>query len=85
MPEVIEVKTYTDFIRDKILNKTLQDIEIQNGRYKRKGPFEHYKELLNSLPLKFKAVESKGKFMYLFSTVIALHRTSHLRQKQFCN
>jgi formamidopyrimidine-DNA glycosylase len=65
MPEVIEVKTYTDFIRDKILNKTLQDIEIQNGRYKRKGPFEHYKELLKELPLKIKAVESKGKFMYI--------------------
>ena len=65
MPEVIEVKTYADFIRDKILNKTIQDIEIQNGRYKNKGPFEHYKELRNSLPLKIKSVESKGKFMYI--------------------
>ena len=65
MPEVIEVRTYADFIRDKLENKTIQDIEIQNGRYKRKGPFEHYKELRKELPLKIKAVESKGKFMYI--------------------
>jgi endonuclease-8 len=65
MPEVIEVRTYADFIKEKILNKTLQDIVIQNGRYKNKGPFEHYKELLKELPLKIKDVESKGKFMYI--------------------
>jgi DNA-formamidopyrimidine glycosylase len=65
MPEVIEVRTYADFIKDKVLNKTLQDVVIQNGRYKNKGPFEHYKELLKELPLKIKDVESKGKFMYI--------------------
>jgi endonuclease VIII len=65
MPEVIEVRTYADFIKEKILNKTLQDIVIQNGRYKNKRPFEYYKELVKELPLKIKDIESKGKFMYI--------------------
>jgi formamidopyrimidine-DNA glycosylase len=65
MPEIIEVKTYTDFIRNKIQNKTLNSVHIKNGRYFRKGPFTGYKEFTNSLPLKVINVDSKGKFMYI--------------------
>lgn len=68
MPEIIEVKTYTDFIRSKILNKTLSDIVIKNGRYFKKGPFEGYKEFnskINDISLKVTKVDSKGKFMYI--------------------
>jgi formamidopyrimidine-DNA glycosylase len=72
MPEIIEVKTYTDFIRSKILNKTLSDIVIKNGRYFKKGPFEGYKDLnsklhskSNDISFKVIKVDSKGKFMYI--------------------
>jgi formamidopyrimidine-DNA glycosylase len=65
MPEIIEVKTYTDFIRNKVQGKTLNSIHIKNGRYSKKGPFTGYKEFVNSLPLKVATVDSKGKFMYI--------------------
>jgi formamidopyrimidine-DNA glycosylase len=65
MPEIIEVKTYTDFIRNKVQGKTLNSIHIKNGRYSKKGPFLGYKEFTNSLPLKVVTVDSKGKFMYI--------------------
>ena len=68
MPEIIEVKTYTDFIRNKVLNKTLEDIVIKNGRYFKKGPFDGYKEFnskLKSQTFKVTKVDSKGKFMYI--------------------
>lgn len=68
MPEIIEVKTYTDFIRSKVLNKTLEDIVIKNGRYFKKGPFDGYKEFnskLKSQTFEVSKVDSKGKFMYI--------------------
>ena len=68
MPEIIEVKTYTDFISNKVKGKTLDNIVIKNGRYFKKGPFEGYKELnskLHSKSFKVAEVESKGKFMYI--------------------
>jgi formamidopyrimidine-DNA glycosylase len=68
MPEIIEVRTYADFIEDKVKGKTLNDIVIKNGRYFKKGPFPGYKELLKDLPLKVKDVKSKGKFMYIIFT-----------------
>jgi formamidopyrimidine-DNA glycosylase len=65
MPEIIEVKTYADFIRDKVKGKILNSIHIKNGRYFRKGPFPGYKEFEHLLPLKVIHVDSKGKFMYI--------------------
>jgi formamidopyrimidine-DNA glycosylase len=68
MPEIIEVKTYSDFISNKVKGKTLQNITIKNGRYFKKGPFAGYKEFNHSLeshPLKVANVGSKGKFMYI--------------------
>lgn len=68
MPEIIEVKTYTDFISDKVKGKTLNTIDIKNGRYLKKGPFNGYKELtvkLHSESFKVAEVGSKGKFMYI--------------------
>ncbi len=65
MPEVIEVKEYTDFCNKYIKNKELLDIKILNGRYKKHGPFHGFKELLKTLPLKVVKIENKGKFMYI--------------------
>lgn len=77
MPEVIEVLKYADFIKSKLKHKTITDINIINGRYKKHGAFEHFETLKKALPLKIKSIETKGKFlyfefengMYLFSTL----------------
>jgi formamidopyrimidine-DNA glycosylase len=65
MPEVIEVREYTDFCNKYIKNKELLNIKILNGRYKKHGPFNGFKQLLKTLPLKIVKIENKGKFMYI--------------------
>jgi formamidopyrimidine-DNA glycosylase len=65
MPEVIEVKEYTDFCNKYIKNKKLLNIKILNGRYKKHSPFNGFKELLKTLPLKVVETKNKGKFMYI--------------------
>ena len=45
MPEINEVRKCADFIRKKLKNKEIIKINILNGRYKKKGPFENYKKL----------------------------------------
>lgn len=65
MPEVIEVKKYVDFLKKKMQNKELKELNIINGRYKKHGPFPLYKELVKELPLKVLDVKNKGKFMYI--------------------
>lgn len=77
MPEVIEIRKYADFIKKHIKNKYITEINILNGRYKKHGPFEMYKELVKKLPLKVIDIKTKGKFLYfviekgfyLFSTL----------------
>lgn len=65
MPEVIEVKTYVDFIKQKVRGKRAIGIEILAGRYKKHGPFKHFTELKGELPLDIVSIESKGKYMYI--------------------
>ena len=65
MPEIIEIKNYTDFIKKNINHKNLLDIHIKSGRYKKHGPFKDYDKLIKLLPLKVLDVNSKGKFMYI--------------------
>lgn len=65
MPEIIEVKKYTDFIYKYFNNKLLYNIKIINGRYKKHGAFKYYNFIKNKLPLKIINVSSKGKFMYI--------------------
>ena len=65
MPEIIEVKNYTDFIKSNINQKNLLDIKIKSGRYKTHGPFANYDKIKKMLPLKISDVNSKGKFMYI--------------------
>jgi formamidopyrimidine-DNA glycosylase len=65
MPEIIEVKMYADFIRKHIKDNKLLNIKILNGRYKKHGPFEHYKKIINELPCMIEEINTKGKFMYM--------------------
>lgn len=65
MPEAIEVKTYSDFITKHVKGKSLQAIEILNGRYRTHGPFNGYRQLVAGLPLQIVGVTSKGKYLYM--------------------
>ena len=65
MPEIIEVRKCADFIKKKLKNKFITDINIINGRYKNKGPFENYTKLKKNCPLKIIDVKTKGKLIYL--------------------
>jgi len=65
MPEINEVRKCADFIKKKLKNKKIIDINILNGRYKNKGPFENYNKLKNNIPLKLIDVKTKGKMLYL--------------------
>jgi endonuclease-8 len=65
MPEINEVRKYSNFIISKLKNKSITHINILNGRYKKHGPFQNYSHLVNHLPLKIIDVKTKGKFMYI--------------------
>jgi formamidopyrimidine-DNA glycosylase len=65
MPEVIEVREYTDFCNKYIKNKKLKSIKILNGRYKKHKPFSGFNSLIKKLPLKVIETQNKGKFMYI--------------------
>jgi formamidopyrimidine-DNA glycosylase len=62
MPEVIEIRKYADFLKKKIKNKYLKDLNILKGRYKKK-PFNLF-DINNNLPLKVIDIKTKGKFLY---------------------
>jgi len=53
MPEINEVRKYADFISKKCKDKNILEIKIVKGRYKKHGPFDNYKELVNNLPLNY--------------------------------
>lgn len=65
MPEVNEIRHFADFIKQKLKNEKINEINIINGRYKKHGPFENYEMLVDLLPLKLINVKTKGKFMYM--------------------
>jgi len=62
MPEVIEIRKYADFLKKKIKNKYLNELNILKGRYKKKA-FEQY-NIQDELPLKIIDIKTKGKFLY---------------------
>ena len=64
MPEIIEVRKCADFIRKKLKNNQIININILNGRYKTKGPFDNYKKFKKSVPFKLIDVKTKGKLIY---------------------
>jgi len=66
MPEVIEVLQYADFLRTKLKNNKITEVNVINGRYKK-----HPDSLINladlkaALPIKVANIETKGKFLYM--------------------
>ena len=64
MPEAVEVRKFADILETNILGHHITHINILNGRYNKK-PFEGYNELIKSLPLQIKAINTKGKFTYM--------------------
>lgn len=65
MPEINEVRRYADFLLKKLKNKSILEINILNGRYKKHKPFDKYNELVKKLPIKLLYVKTKGKFLYM--------------------
>jgi len=65
MPEIIEVRNAADFIKKKLKKKSIIDINILNGRYKKNGVFENYNKLKKNIPLQLIDVKTKGKLLYL--------------------
>jgi endonuclease-8 len=64
MPEVTEVRKYADFLKKKMKNNDILEINIFNGRYHKHKPFELYSEMIKKLPIKVLDIKTKGKFMY---------------------
>lgn len=65
MPEVIEVKIYSDFIKKYTQGHILSEINILKGRYVTHGPFDNYQLVKDNLPITLLKVGTKGKFTYL--------------------
>ena len=42
MPEIVEARKYADFIREKLQNNPIIDINILKGRYSKKEAFMGY-------------------------------------------
>jgi formamidopyrimidine-DNA glycosylase len=59
MPEVLEVRSFAEFIKKYLKNKFIKNINILKGRYYRK-PFE----INISFPIKVDDIKTKGKFLY---------------------
>ena len=75
MPEGPEVKRQVDYL-SKYQNKILTNITINSGRYKKHKPFDNYQRLVDSLPLKIKEINCKGKFIYIiFENQMVLFNT----------
>ena len=49
MPEIVEIRKYADFIKNKIKNTKLKDIKILKGRYKTHGKCFFISHLLRNI------------------------------------
>lgn len=64
MPEGPEVKYITNYLNVNLKNKILNEISINNGRYKKNGPPKGYNNFVKELPLKVKSINCYGKFIW---------------------
>lgn len=64
MPEIVEVKKYTDFINKWCKGTKLTAIQVVGGRYKKYG-LDGLTQIKKKLPIKILGAESKGKFIYV--------------------
>lgn len=63
MPEVSEVAITVEVLSASLKNRTLKSINFVSGRFNKKNP-PGYIDFCQYLPLKLKAVESVGKFIW---------------------
>ena len=66
MPESPEVLHLTEIIQNKIKNKYLESVKILKGRYITHGLPNNFKEFIKELPLKYLAVQKKGKVIFFY-------------------
>lgn len=65
MPEGPEVKKLTDYLRNKILNEELLEMNILGGRYLKHNNLKNYKNFIEEIPSKIININCKGKFIYI--------------------
>jgi len=65
MPEGPEVKIISEQLGVILTNKILVDLKILSGKYAGKCQLLNYQQLSESLPLKIKKIDVKGKLIYL--------------------
>lgn len=73
MPETVEVRRYSDYIRSHLEGVQVSDVKIHKGRYRKHGPFAGYADLRKALPLSVTSVTAKSKL-----TVISFDNGYHL-------
>lgn len=66
MPETPELAFQRHYIEKQILNKSLLNIDILWGRYKKHGPPINYNKFKRQLPLRCINVKKKGKVLFLY-------------------
>ena len=64
MPEAPEVYGYYNYIYKKLINKSLQALNILSGKYLKSAP-ENFKEVTDTLPAKIKDVVLHGKLIFI--------------------
>ena len=65
MPEGPEISNMTFIFNKKFKHSTLNNINIQSGRYSRHPLPKQFKFFLQQLPLKINSIQNKGKFIYI--------------------
>lgn len=63
MPEIAEIALTSEILEKYLKNKMLESFDFVSGRYSKRIP-EGYNDFINSLPLKVKKINSRGKFLW---------------------
>jgi len=66
MPEGPEIQYLATILNNNFKNKRLKTVKIVNGRYKKHGPPDGYKEFILDLPLLCKDIQRKGKVLFFY-------------------
>jgi endonuclease VIII len=64
MPEGPEVSYLAHGLTTELSNRTLNHVDIVNGRYNKHGPPAHYTDFMKALPLTLLRVTKKGKVLF---------------------
>lgn len=80
MPESAEVAHITDQLNFFFSNRTLENVEILNEKFKK---FKNYDDLISLLPLKIKEVKCKGKLIIFYFYVRDSQRKEDKTNKNY--